>query len=373
MGHTMTPASTGTRLKALRERRGMSQEQLAQTFGFKNHQTIAQIEGGQRKLSADELVTAVEAFGVDLDYFTNPFLIVGEARFSWRRRAELEATDLDAFEAKAGEWIGAYRELCVTTGCGLSPIVHRLNLTRFDSYEAAEAAGEGVATFLELGSIPSRHLAEAMQEKLNMLVLLVEAQSGISGAACLVRDLGAVLVNRNEPVGRRSFDLAHELFHVLTWDAMPPERLDDGVGSGKIQKRIEQMAEKFASALLMPRAVLANHRPDGMVDHDWLNRTATELGVSSVALKWRLVGLGLMDADTAHTFDDRLLSHNGAPDGQRYVVPPPLFGRRFMTVMAAGIEKGQVSVRRVAKLLGVNIDGLGEMFDDHGIPRPFDM
>lgn len=371
MGHTMTPASTGTRLKALRERHGMSQEQLAQTFGFKNHQTVAQIEGGQRKLSAEELVVAVQSFGVDLDYFTNPFLIVGEARFSWRRDAGLGGGDLDVFEGKAGEWIGAYRELCVTTGCGLSPIVHRLNLTRFDSYEAAEAAGEGVAAFLKLGAVPSRRLAEAMQTDLNMLVLMVDAQSGISGAACLVRDLGAVLVNRNEPVGRRNFDLAHELFHVLTWDAMPPERLDDGIGSGKIQKRIETMAEKFASALLMPREVLASH-PPAKIDYGWLNQTATALGVTSRALKWRLVSIGLMDADTARTFDDRLLSHNGAPEGHRDEVPP-LFGRRFMTVMAAGIEKGQVSVRRVAKLLVVSIDELGELFDDHGIPRPFDM
>ena len=35
-----------------------------------------------------------------------------------------------------------------------------------------------------------------------------------------------ILVNRHEPRGRRSFDLAHELFHVLTWDAMPPERIE---------------------------------------------------------------------------------------------------------------------------------------------------
>lgn len=371
MGQTMTPASTGTRLKALRERRGMSQEQLAQTFGFKNHQTVAQIEAGQRKLSAEELVLAVQAFEVDLDYFTNPFLIVGEARFSWRRDGGLGMADLDAFERKAGEWIGAYRELSVTTGSALSPIVHRLNLTRFDSYKAAEAAGEGVATYLKLGSVPSQRLAEAMQEELSTLVLMVDAQPGISGAACLVRDLGAVLVNRNEPAGRRNYDLAHELFHVLTWDAMPPERLDDGVGSGKIQKRIEQMAEKFASALLMPRDVLASH-PATEIDYAWLNRTATALGVTSRALKWRLVSIGVMDADTARAFDDRLLSHNGQPDGRQDELPP-LFGRKFMTVMAAGIEKGHVSVRRVAKMLDVSIDGLGELCDVHGIPRPFDM
>lgn len=371
MGQTMTPTSTGIRLKALRERRGLCQEQLAKTFGFKNHQTIAQIEAGQRKLSAEELVLAVQAFEVDLDYFTNPFLIVGEARFSWRRDGALGTNDLDVFERKAGEWIGAYRELSVATGKALSPVVHRLNLTRTESYEAAEAAGEGVAAFLNLGPVPSQGLVEAMQDQLSTLVLMVDAQTGISGAACLVRDLGAVLVNRNEPAGRRNYDLAHELFHVLTWDAMPPERLDDGVGSGKIQKRIEQMADKFASALLMPRDVLARH-PADQIDYAWLNRTATALGVTSRALKWRLVSIGVMDADAARAFDDRLLSHNGHPDGRQDALPP-LFGRRFMTVMAAGIEKGHVSVRRTAKMLGVSIDGLGELFDDHGIARPFDM
>lgn len=371
MGQTMTPASTGTRLKALRERRGMSQEQVAQAFGFKNHQTVAQIEGGQRKLSAEELVQAVRVFEVDLDYFTNPFLIVGEARFSWRRDGALGMAELDAFERKAGEWIGAYRELSVTTGNALSPIVHRLNLTRFDSYEAAEAAGEGVAAFLKLGPVPSQRLAEAMQEELSTLVLMVEAQTGISGAACLVRDLGAVLVNRKEPAGRRNYNLAHELFHILTWDAMPPERLDDGVGSGKIQKRIEQMAEKFASALLMPRDVLARYPATG-IDHAWLNRTATALGVTSRALKWRLVSIGVMDADTARAFDDRLLSHNGQADGRQDELPP-LFGRRFMEVMAAGIDQGHISVRRAAALLDVTIDELGELFDAHEVERPFDM
>ncbi|MCG5249513.1 ImmA/IrrE family metallo-endopeptidase [Methylorubrum extorquens] len=367
----MTPATTGIRLKALREARGLSQEQLARVFGFENRQTVAQIEAGQRKLSAEELVTAVREFDVPLDHFTNPYLIVGEARFSWRREGGLEEAEVNAFEARAGEWIGAYRELGRATGKGVSPLRHRLGLVRGSSYEEAEADGEAVAEALRLGPVPSARLAEAMQVELSTLVLMVDARPGISGAACLLRDLGAVLVNRNEPAGRRNYDLAHELFHLLTWDAMPPERIDDGVGSGKIQKRVEQMANKFASALLMPREVLARHcGPE--IDAAWLNRTATALGVSAVALKWRMVSLGLMEQEAAKAFDDRLLRNNGATaphDGEI----PPLFGRPFMEVMAAGIGKGLVSVRRVARLLDVTIDELGELFAVHGIPRPFDM
>lgn len=366
----MATAPIGTRLRALREGRGMSQEELSRALGFENRQTVAQIEAGHRKLSAEELVKAVAAFDVSADYFTNPFLIAGEARFSWRR-TDVPLSDLDAFESKAGEWIGAYRVLKVATGGMLSPIAHRLTLTRANSYEEAMQAGEAVAAFLKLGAIPSADLARAMQDQMEILVLMVDAPAGISGAACLLRDLGAVLVNRREPPGRRNYDLAHELFHVLTWDAMPPERLDDGEGSGKIQRRVETMAEKFASAVLMPARLFQN--VDGPVtDAGWLNATATALGVSAKALKWRMVDLGRIDRDAARGYDDDLLVNNGM-SGTKERDRPPAFGEPYLKVVAAGIAQGELSVRRAAALLDVTVDGLGDLMDRHGVPRPYDL
>ncbi|MBE7196334.1 MAG: ImmA/IrrE family metallo-endopeptidase [Parafilimonas terrae] len=367
----MTSAPTGLRLKALRERHGLSQEELSRDFGFDNRQTLQQIESGQRRLTAEELVAAVRKFDVPLDYFTNPFLIAGEARFSWRRDPGTPVADLDAFEGQAGEWIGAYRELRAKTGNPVSPIVHRLNLTRASSYEDATDAGEAVAQFLDLGTVPSRALAQAMYERMSILVLMVDARPGISGAACLVRNLGAVLVNRTEIPGRRSYDLAHELFHILTWDAMPPERLDDGEGSGKLQKRVETMAEKFASALLMPSRLIQGMAGDA-TDPGWLNATATGLGVSAKALKWRLVDLGRIDRGRARAYDDDLLVNNGGLVATDREIPLR-FGRPFMDVMAAAILQGHVSVRRTAELLDVPVDELGELFEAHGIPRPFDI
>lgn len=366
----MVTAPIGTRLKALREARGMSQEDVSRIFGFENRQTVAQIEAGQRKLTAGELVKVVGAFDVSLDYFTNPFLIAGEARFSWRR-TEVPLSDLDAFESKAGEWIGAYRVLSVATGGMLSPIAHRLTLTRANSYEEAIQAGEAVAAFLKLGDVPSADLPRAMQNEMRILVLMVDAPAGISGAACLLRDLGAVLVNRRESPGRRNYDLAHELFHVLTWDAMPPERLDDGEGTGKLQKRVETMAEKFASAVLMPARLFKD--VDGPVtDAGWLNATATALGVSAKALKWRMVDLGRIDRDVARTYDDDLLVNNGM-SGIKGWDFPPAFSEPYLKVVAAGIDRGDLSVRRAAALLDVTVDGLGELMDQHGVLRTFDL
>src|SRR5258706_12827279 len=96
-----------------------------------------------------------------------------------------------------------------------------------------------------------------MEQRFGMLVLAVYAFDGISGAACRLPELDAVLINRKEVKGRRHFDLAHELFHLLTWDAMPPEHVEEATETGR--GRVEQLANNFASALLMPRKVLERH------------------------------------------------------------------------------------------------------------------
>ena len=75
----------GARIKALREERKLSQDELARIFGFKDRQIVSAIETGTRRVSAEELLLAVEKLGASLDYFTDPFRLVGEGRFNWRQ------------------------------------------------------------------------------------------------------------------------------------------------------------------------------------------------------------------------------------------------------------------------------------------------
>ena len=94
-----------------------------------------------------------------------------------------------------------------------------------------------------------------MEDALGILVLMVDLEAGISGAACRLPDLDAVLIPRREIAGRRHVDLAHELFHILTWEAMPPKHIEEAVESGG--GRVEQLANIFAAAVLMPSAEVA--------------------------------------------------------------------------------------------------------------------
>jgi Zn-dependent peptidase ImmA (M78 family)/DNA-binding XRE family transcriptional regulator len=361
------------RLKYAREKLGLTQAQLSEKLGFKDRQTVAAIEAGQRKLSAEELVRAMQVLGVDVDFFTDRFRLVGEGRFSWRTTKEATASLLDTFEERAGRWIALYRQLGEGKDSSPSPLQPRLPLTEQSTYEEARAVAEALGREWALGEIPALRLPERVRDKLRALVLYVDAPTSISGAACQVPGLNAILINRQEPEGRRHYDLAHEIFHLLTWEQMPPEHREAEIPRGGKGRRVEQLADNFASALLMPERTLAPRwQARGTADiHLWLNATATELMVTAVALKWRLVQLGwLGKADLLEIHDARLTA-NGRP---KHPLPQPKrFSAEFVERLQEALARGALSVRRAASLLEVTIDDLADLFKDYGLPVPFDL
>lgn len=363
----------GARLRSIRERRGLSQDQVAELFGFNDRQTVSAIETGERRLSAAELVLAVQKLGVSLDDLTDPFQLTGEGRFSWRQTG-VTPRRLESFEAVAGRWIAAFREIAPQVG-RQAPLLRRtLGLNKGSSFEEAMAAGERFAQEFALGEVPAARLGEVMEGELAILVLMVDAVTGVSGAACRLPELDAVLINRNEVVGRRHFDLAHELFHLLTWDAMPPAHSEEASETGK--GRVEQLANSFAGALLMPQAALEGLADGNGLEGDILVKkllaAARTLQVTATAVKWRLVALGHLSAKAARAIDDRHLRSDGASDKLGATKAPPLFSRPFLEVVGQAVEQGRVSARRAADLVGLTLDDLADLFRQHGVAAPFE-
>lgn len=369
----MSTPTISIRLKALRRQRNLSQEEAARLFGFNDRQTISAIETGERRLSAEELVRAVEIFRVPLDFFTDPFLLVGEGKFSWRQNGVIGRALL-GYEEDAGRVIAAFRTLAPQVGREAPLLRCSLGLSKESSYEDASAAGGRFAGEYKLGNVPAARLAEVMERDLGMLVLMVDPIEGVSGAACRLPELDVVLINRREVAGRRHFDLAHELFHILTWDAMPPDHVEDIVP--KKRSRVEQLADNFASALLMPSTVL------GKVG-DWselagdelivrLNAVADELRVTASALRWRLVGLGWIDKDIGRGIaEDRLRNNGRSKPAEEPLLP--LFSPTFVEVIGKAVNEGRVAMRRVLHLLGISIDDLADLFAVHSVEAPYEL
>ena len=360
----MTPQQIGKRIKALRDERGFSQDDLARLFGFKDRQTVSAIETGARRVTAEELVLAVDRLEVPLEYFTDPFRLVGEGRFSWRQTG-VDADQLVEYEREAGRWIAAFRTLAPQVGHE-PPLMRRaLGLTRQSRFEDAMLAGERFVEEFDLGEPPATRLIEVMEQDLGMLVLMVDACEGVSGAACRLPELDTVLIARREVEGRRYFDVAHELFHILTWDAMPPAHCEEVRETGG--NRVEQLANNFAAAVLMPRKTLEKYTgwptSDGRELIARLNAVANELRVTSSALRWRLTALGEMKPSLARVLPEAALRNNGGEVATD--VTPNLFSRQFAEVMGLAIAEGLVSARRVASLLNLTVDDLGDLLAAH--------
>ena len=363
------------RLKAAREEAGLSQAELSAKLGFKDRQTLAAIESGQRKISAEELLLAIKVLALDLDYFTDSFRLAGEGRFSWRTQDGAPSNLLKEFEEKAGRWIATWRRLGELQGAKLSTLQPTLPLSERSSFEQAQAAAETLVEEWKLGNVPANELESAIRN-LDTLILYVDSPQFISGAACQVPGVNTILINRKEAEGRRHFDLAHELFHILTWEQMPPEHAErvefQYQGKGR-QKRIEQLANNFAAALLMPERVLQQRwqARDGQEIHKRLNATASDFLVTATALKWRLKNLGWLAKNDLAKINDAKLTFNGRPKDQQ--PQPGLFNVEFIKRLHTGLAKGQLSVRRAADILDLTIESMADLFHEHKLSVPFDL
>lgn len=373
--NTLTDRFTGMigqRIRVARKEAKLTQKELSDRLGFKDRQILANIEGGLRKISAEEIMKLIQTLGRDIEYFTDPLRLVGEGAFCWRAiGASSEA--LDTFEDKAKQWIAAYRAMGEDIGETPSPLVRQLAISTHSSYEDASRAAEQLIAEWGLGKSPAEQLPVVAEDRLKMLVLNIDPPPGISGAACHLPQFNTILINRHDADGRRAFDFAHELFHLLTWTSMPPQRLDSDTPESPKAKRREQLANNFAASLLMPREnVLALWQERrGQDIHDWFNKSAENLGVTASALKTRIRNMGLIgDADLFDINDERLTWNGKTPSNDHLPLP---YSRNFVKRLSDAIGKGFISVRKCARLLDCTVEDTADLIKAYGYEPPFDI
>jgi Zn-dependent peptidase ImmA (M78 family)/transcriptional regulator with XRE-family HTH domain len=370
---TLTPFHVGPRVKYAREKLSITQESLAATLGFKDRQTISDIENGKRAVKTGELLELSDALNKDVEFFLDPFNVVAEAQYAWRAGNELSGAELDHIEALANGWIGMLRWLRrQEQGQEAACRFMGLRMNESSTFEQAQTDGEAFGNVLQLGKVPATTLLECLEAKLDIPVLFFDSFAGVSspviaGAACRLDGLHIILVNRRESAFQRNVDLAHELFHVLTWEAMPPDRQESNAVEHRSKvKRVEQLADHFAGGLLMPRRSLDHFiEPGWAADVQHLADVADILQVTTDVLAWRLKTLGRIDESTRVALAG--LRRSGARE------LPKLFSLAFVTMLHAALDKGRVSARKAAKTLGMSLYELTELFHAYEMRAPFQL
>lgn len=366
-------AMVGARIRTAREEINLSQQDLAKSLGFKDRQTLSHIEAGKRKVSSAELVDVMKHLDRDLDYFTDPYLIVGPKLFNWRASVS-QAEGVERAEQLARPVISAYKRFKDVLDEPVHPFSQVLNITKENSYEDAARLGEEVADVLELGSAPAHRLSGVLESRLHLLILYMDLPDEVSGGACKLTEFSTIVVNRAHHQQRQAFTLAHELFHLLTWSTMTPERTE-GTNYTLLERapKEEKLADNFAAGLLMPAASLKprwDTRDDSEDLKRWLGKVAGEYEVSAQALYYRLINLGWMtrtQRESVSKEDLYGLEKSGVE------MPAPPLSPTFADYLRRVIEEGQLSVRKACELLDTNIEQLKEFFKAHELSAPFDL
>lgn len=335
-------------------------------LGFKDRQTISAIETGERKVTPEELLSAVQYFGKPLEFFIDPYVVAEKATFSYRA-STLQPAALTAFEDQAERLISAQRRFRKLLGDTASPVHAQLpDITKATALNLASRRGEQLANAWQLGEVPAQKLREAAELRMNVTVFFVDAPSGISGAACYLSDGGVVLINRNESLGRRNFNLGHELFHLLTWNQLEPDRMDFENEQVPPRSRVEQLADAFTGGLLMPTAVIEPRwlaRGTQEIEA-WLRDNAAVLQVSPIALYWRLFNLGFVGRD---------VKPPKAVGTSRRGETPKLYNSSFVEQLQQVLARGHITMLKAIQLLDCSPEELGALFRTYNLAVPFEI
>ena len=346
-------------VRARREAFGMSQRDLAKAVGFGSHQIVSDLERGQRAVKAWELDRIARALHTPLAALMG----LGsssrtEPRVFWRLTAPSD--ECCKREAHLLERLERYRRVEEVVGAAdQGNSLPQYRLERNASFGQAEQMASRARRNLDLGNRPALSLAGTLEEKFRVKIFFDDL--GYGGPAACVRTErdAAVVLDRNEAPWRQRFSLAHELFYLLTWNAVLGDQSDAVLPPTWIE-RLEKLANVFASAVLLPGDVLrleyqADLGKGGSLDFILVN-LARSYGVSTEALLWRLRGLGLMaeEAVREKLGDPVFRGFDGASMAAHWTGPPPDLPQRLVRLVVLAYQAGDLSRATVARYLEKN-------------------
>jgi Zn-dependent peptidase ImmA (M78 family)/DNA-binding XRE family transcriptional regulator len=360
----------GNRLKQVRDKLGMTLQEVAKAVGFNNYQTLMSIEEGSRVIKAVELTKLAKVYLRDVSYFLSDDKKAGkEPTILWRSDKDSKALQLK--EQEFLKYCYNYFELQQRLG-----VDHGFSLQQRDklipddiNFDKIEILADEYARLMQLGSRPACVLEKILEEKYNLKILYLDL-GDYGSAASAAGDFGAaILVNAAEAPWRRNYDLAHELFHIITWNVFNYKEIHNLTDGKNI---IEKWANAFASYLLLPQDEVKREFEARVKDNKItildLISIAREFVVSTDAFLWRLANLKFLRKGDVET----LLEKGELKDIDRierlkdYGQDTPCISTRYISLAFKVYQKGLISRGKLAEYLNITRSDVSEVLSRYG-------
>lgn len=316
--------------------------------------TLSEFENNRREPKLIQLKSLADLYRRSVSFFLEEGELVPEVVL-WRERPTTpRAEELQAQLLALAEQYHNLEVWCDDSQENQLPM-EAGDPARYD-YPDAEALAHRVRGILGLGERPGQTLLRVLEEVCKVKVFHLAFEPTGSAASTLSSRFGAaVLLNSNNVRWRRNFDLAHELFHLLTWRIF---RQAVSTESAEPTEKEESLASCFASVLLMPQeAILAavNTAKAGRakLGFDDLFEVARQFDVSIEALLWRMKSVYRIPPDKVRGYIESFRGQTSFWDDRQRDDPPgrPL---RYHALARHTLRKGMISAGRYAEYLGIS-------------------
>lgn len=358
----------GRRIKEERTRQNLTQEELiAKAQLAWERQTLGQIEKGERELKAWELAKIAKVLHVELPVFfpetvspaTPPKPVV-----LWREKPEnhehLEAEFIRL--CKDFKFVETLNSVDSSRFTALPR--KKIDLNTF-TYNDAYALAEEVRGQLGVGDYPATSLVKILEEKYGIKFFFNEL-GGNGSAAASASEYGlCILISSSEPAWRQHFSIAHELFHIITWDDALIEQIKD---DQTLRSLNEKLANAFAAGLLVPTESLRREiRSLAKPNAAGIVSIARQFEVSLEALLWRMASIHIIRRDDVQkALQDpglRSLDYASRMESQS----PYYLSNRFVRLAYLACENGEISRARLAKMLNQSLSALADYLKNFGL------
>jgi Zn-dependent peptidase ImmA (M78 family)/DNA-binding XRE family transcriptional regulator len=302
---SIEPRGLGLRLRAAREARGWTQQQLAEQLGMART-TIVAVEKGERRLKPNEIISAANLLGKGVSEFLQRSAPV--EGFAVQLRGTLPTAAvlggdvsslIQQFQECAEDYL-RLEEICEAPLHRRYPPEYEIQGN--DPELAAEDVAASERRRLDLGEGPLANLRSILEAEVGLRVFQLALPSKIAGMFAYTTRLGGcIAVNLHQSAERRRTSLAHEYGHFLTSRDRSEITFE---GHYERKPAGERFAEAFARAFLLPASgvrrrflELERERSRGMTLGD-LCRIAHFYDVSLEAMTRRLEELRLIPVGT---------------------------------------------------------------------------
>lgn len=356
------------KLRELRESVGLSIGEAARKLNFPSYQTLTKIEEGERQVKASELPLFSKAYFCSLNTLLDEQPVHERLSLLWRKTPS--DNERKNIEAKILYYCEQYTLLEKLLGMTEEKEFRcmEVKVDNLRSHFDIDSLADEIRSSWELGGRPALSLSSIMEQKYGIKIVYQALGDIGSGASILHPEYGPVVViNSDEAPWRRNFDLAHELFHLVTWNAFAPENLQDPEYFDDVEKK----AERFASTILLPdaevrRSINLRLKKEALTYSDLVD-IAREFGVSTIALLFRLSNLRLLNFETAKGMADdeelRALDRRARKD--EWGGGPNT--TRFYFLAAKCLRKGLISRGKFSEMVEINRADVDNFLKDIGV------